>query len=333
VGNLHRVGGAAPRGLIASAARTSLLLSLLFIGVYGGTNWVSSLRSDVGTCYFAWELALPFVPWMILPYMSIDLFFVVAPFLCADAEELAALRKRIGLAILTAGACFLAFPLHVGFAKPQADGVLGWVFETFLGFDQPYNLVPSLHITLGVLLAKHYARHSRGAVRAALLAWFGLVMLSTVLTHQHHVADVAGGLVLGVLCFFLVRERGTVGARTGSLRIAGYYSAGTAALLAMAWVAWPLGVILLWPAFGTAVMTAAYLGLGAGVYGKHDGRLPWSSRLVLAPILIGHYLSLVYYRRHCQVWDEVAPGVRIGAGSTKSKRLLRSRMASPPCST
>ena len=200
----------------------------------------------------------------------------------------------------------------MGFAKPHADGVLGWVFETFLGFDQPFNLVPSLHITLGVILAAHFARHSRGFVRAALLGWFGLVMLSTVLTHQHHLADMAGGFLLGVLCFYLVREQATATARTGNLRIAAYYGAGTAALVAFAWLAWPLGGVLLWPAFGTAAMTAAYLGVGAAVYGKHNGRLPRSTRLLLAPILAGHHLSLVYYRRQCRSWDAIAPGVRIG---------------------
>jgi len=37
-----------------------------------------------------------------------------------------------------------------------------------------------------------------------------------------------------------------------------------------------------------------------------------STRFVLAPILIGQYLSLVYYRRQCRAWDEVVPGVLIG---------------------
>ena len=41
---------------------------------------------DVGTWVFAWERLIPFVPLMIVPYMSIDLFFVAAPFLCTDAR-------------------------------------------------------------------------------------------------------------------------------------------------------------------------------------------------------------------------------------------------------
>src|SRR6266581_3170667 len=47
----------------------------------------------------------------LLPYMSIDFFFVVAPFLCRTDLELSVIAKRIAAAIIVAGICFLAFPL------------------------------------------------------------------------------------------------------------------------------------------------------------------------------------------------------------------------------
>jgi protein phosphatase len=40
---------------------------------------------------------------------------------------------------------------------------------------------------------------------------------------------------------------------------------------------------------------------------------------VLAPVLLGQYLSLVYYRRQCRVSDEVAPGVLIGRTPTEAE--------------
>ena len=43
------------------------------------------MRHDVGTFAFAWERFIPFVPVMVVPYMSIDLFFVAAPFLCGTS--------------------------------------------------------------------------------------------------------------------------------------------------------------------------------------------------------------------------------------------------------
>jgi hypothetical protein len=70
---------------------------------------------------------------------------------------------------------------------PEVDGWLGVVFRTFCGLDQPYNLLPSLHITLTMVLADVYGRRARGLVRLAVYVWFVLVALSTVLHYQHHV--------------------------------------------------------------------------------------------------------------------------------------------------
>ena len=144
------------------ALGTSVGLSVLFVVVYGWCNWITAQRHDVGTLYFEWERFIPFVPLMIVPYLSIDLFFVAAPFLCRSERELATFSKRIVAAIVVAGICFLLFPLRFAFERPHASGWLGAVFDWFRGMDQPYNLLPSLHIALRTILAQHYARHTRG---------------------------------------------------------------------------------------------------------------------------------------------------------------------------
>ncbi len=104
------------------ALAVSLALSALFLIVYGSCNWITAQREDVGTIFFAWERAIPFVPSMIAPYLSIDLFFVAAPFLCHTKRELATFTKRIAAAIIVAGMCFLLFPLRFAFARPEANG-------------------------------------------------------------------------------------------------------------------------------------------------------------------------------------------------------------------
>jgi len=144
---------------------------------------------------------------MILPYMSIDLFFVAAPFFCRTEKELSIFVKRVAAAILAAGVCFLLFPLRFAFPRPHADGWLGAIFDWFRGMDAPYNLLPSLHAALMLILLDVYFRHSRGLIRIAIIAWFSLIAVSPVLTYQHHVVDIAGGFVLAACCFWLFRER------------------------------------------------------------------------------------------------------------------------------
>ncbi len=169
--------------------------------------WITTRRSDVGVFYFAWERAIPFVPSMILPYLSIDLFFVAAPFLFWGKARLQLFVRRVTAAILVAGICFLALPLRFAFPRPPAVGSLGTVFDWFRGLDGPYNLFPSLHAALLLFLVEAYARHWRGPARVAVLAWFGLIALSPLLTHQHHVIDILGGFVLAAGCFLFIRPK------------------------------------------------------------------------------------------------------------------------------
>jgi hypothetical protein len=249
---------------------------------------------------------------MIVPYWSIDLFFMASFFVCRGRGELATLGRRIGLAILVAGACFVVMPLRLCFPRPEIDGVPGALFALLRSFDQTYNLCPSLHIALRTILVDTYARHSQGPWRAAVHVWFGLIGVSTVLTYQHQVVDVIGGFLLSALVFYACRERRELLPVVENQRVGVCY--GTACLVsaAVGVVTWPWGGLLLWPALSLGIVTSAYFGAGPGVFRKQDGRLPLSARLVLGPCLLGQRLSLLYYRRQCRAWDQAAPGVWIG---------------------
>jgi len=313
-------GSLSRRGLMCRAAVTSVLLSLLFVVVYGFTNWFTAQRPDsvVGTWYFAWELTIiPYVPLMIVPYMSIDLFFFGATFLCRDEREMRVFSRRVVFLILVAAAFFLILPLKL--AWPPRPHVGGW-FGDFVDasnnapylMEFPHNLFPSLHIALRTLLSDIYARHTRGVVWVLSHIWFSLIGLSTMLTWQHHLVDIAGGFVLAGFAFYLFRDSGSRLPVVANVRVGGYYAAGAAAVLALALAVWPWGTFLLWPGAALGILAAAYFGLGPGIFHKADGRLPLSTRFMFAPVLFGQYLSLVYYRRQCRAWDEVVPGVLIG---------------------
>jgi membrane-associated phospholipid phosphatase len=190
----------------SNALAVSVGLSILFLIVYGGCNWITARRGNVGSFYFEWERSVPFVPFFILPYLSIDLFFVVAPFLCRSDRELSIFAKRIAAAIIVAGICFLLFPLRFAFPRPHADGWLGAIFDWFRGMDAPYNLLPSLHAALMLILVDVYFRHTRGLIRIAIAVWFALIAMSPVLTYQHHLIDIAGGFALAAFCFWIFRD-------------------------------------------------------------------------------------------------------------------------------
>jgi len=301
------VGVKHSKALVVSAG-----LSVLFLVVYSGCNWITGQRSHVGSFYFEWERGIPFVPFMVLPYMSIDLFFIAAPFLCRTEEELRIFSRRVIAAIIVAGVCFLLFPLRFAFPRPHANGWLGAVFGWFRGVDLPFNLFPSLHAALLLLLVDVYARNLRGVSLLAVMSWFFLIALSPVLTYQHHVIDIVGGFVLAGYCFYFFRESSHAPPVIANRRIGSYYASGGAVVLIVGAFFWPWGILLLWPAIALGIVAIAYFRAGPIVFHKTEGQLPWSTRFVLAPCLLGQYLSLLYYRSQCRLWDKVTPQIWIG---------------------
>lgn len=172
----------------------------LSTGVYNACLRVAGSRDSVGRCYAAWELRIPFWPVMVIPYLSVYLLFVATFFLCRNARELAILALRLTTGLAVSGLCFVLFPLRCGFQRPAVDGLSGWLFGLIDAADGPYNMAPSLHVTTTVILAGTLVARLPGRWRAPVIAWCTLIVISTVLTWQHHLIDVATGLALGAAC-------------------------------------------------------------------------------------------------------------------------------------
>jgi len=196
--------------------------------------------------------------------------------------------------------------------------------------DSPFTLLPSLHAALLLLLVDLYARNLRGVFLFAAMLWFFLIGLSPLLTYQHHVIDIVGGFVLAGYCFYLFRAPSLALPVVVNRRIGSYYAAGAAFVLLAGAIFWPWGILLLWPTIALGIVAIAYFGAGPAVFHKTKAKLPWSTRFVLAPCLLGQYLSLLYYRSQCRSWDEVTPQIWIGGklGCRFANKALCSGVAS-----
>ena len=182
---------------------------------YGFTNWLAATRSTRFRLYFDWELAVPFVPWMIWVYLSMQAFLAVPLFLL-NAAGISRFGRTVALATLAGFAIHLTLPCDLGWARPVA--VTGYpVFASFFSMDRPHNLVPSLHVTfsaLSFLVIWNGAR--RTWVKLLSAAWFVLLVCSVSLVHQHHLVDIVTGLALALLCNLWFRSGGAVMEDTGA---------------------------------------------------------------------------------------------------------------------
>ena len=183
------------------------LIGALFYTSYGLSNHYAASLAYVPEVAFAWERGIPFWAWTIVPYWSLNLMYAAAFFLCRNACEQNRYVARLVSAQIIATTCFMLFPLHFGWPKPPTDGLWGWLFDSLVAFDLPYNQAPSLHIALSIIVGAFYwTRFPK--IRLPILLWQSLIALSVLTTYQHHFIDVPTGALLGWLVLWAIPQHG-----------------------------------------------------------------------------------------------------------------------------
>jgi len=309
----------------ARAAAWLAFLGPFFFATYALSNWLASLRADVPSIVFGWERGIPFWPWTIVPYWIIDALYGVSLFLCASRRELDTHALRLLSAQVIAVACFVAFPLRFTFTHPPADGAFGALFDLLLGFDRPFNQLPSLHVALAVILWSLYARKVRRAARSAVDIVFVLIGASVLTTYQHHFIDIPAGFALGWLCLWLWPDDAALqpsravprAPAPSRWRLAGGYFAGALVCAGLA-SAWRGGALwLLWPGLSLALVALFYARVGARGFQKAaDGRQSLAARWLLAPYLAGARVNSRLWTHAHPEPSHVTDGVWIGRSPT-----------------
>jgi membrane-associated phospholipid phosphatase len=177
-------------------------LTITFLVVYGGLNAWTARRAFRLPLYADWELAIPRVPEAVLIYVSIQLLFLL-PLWLLNIARIHALGRAMLTAILVAGALFAVLPGELGFDRALPNSWLAPLYGIVFLLDGPHNLFPSLHVGLSGLVLLFLARDARVGCRGAYATWWLLLCASVVLTHQHHLLDVAGGVALALVCYRL----------------------------------------------------------------------------------------------------------------------------------
>ena len=322
------------------------LIGALFYTSYGLSNHYAASLAYVPEVAFAWERGIPFWAWTIVPYWSLNLMYAAAFFLCRNACEQNRYVARLVSAQIIATTCFMLFPLHFGWPKPPTDGLWGWLFDSLVAFDLPYNQAPSLHIALSIIVGAFYwTRFPK--IRLPILLWQSLIALSVLTTYQHHFIDVPTGALLGWLVLWVIPQHGvspfrrpfdtqgrlktseasfreaktSPATRSREIKIAMLYLAGAVlsalpSLFGRAWL-WTL-----WVSVSLSVVAFAYLTGNAAVFQKQaDGRLSAAATVLLLPYLVGVRLNMAYWLCGKAKTARVRDGVLIGSVSAISDGL------------
>ncbi|MFZ6743904.1 phosphatase PAP2 family protein [Undibacterium sp. JH2W] len=266
--------------------RHLLLNSLTFALCYLTANALAQHLGVSRHAVLPFEAGIPFLQWMILPYLSSGLFFCLAFFMVSSQDQLRLLSQRLLLATIIAAFIFVLYPLQFSWPRPAISSAwCAYLYDYLALMDKPYNQLPSLHVAYCVLFWTALRRHVRSTpLRIALAAWLLLTAISTLFTYQHHLLDVLAGLLLGWLCMLLVTPKKT------EPQVAFYYLI-LASLLLITGVLARHNLFALYIACSLLLVSLAYYRRDRYFLHKKKGQHPWWIWLLYAPYLIGYQLT------------------------------------------
>jgi membrane-associated phospholipid phosphatase len=162
---------------------------------------INRLTNSSGHIYnFRIDARIPFIPMAILPYLS---FFLLMPWtLFVFLAERERLYREMAYSIMSA--CVVSYTAYFLYQttiiRPNVAsmGFINELVALVYMIDPPYSCFPSLHTSISTILAVYWLR-SPSRVKYFVLPWSLTIILSTLMTKQHHLLDVIGGIALGAV--------------------------------------------------------------------------------------------------------------------------------------
>lgn len=175
---------------------------LILILVYLFLNWLYLPLSRRSVKYY-WRLKIddkiPLVPWMLVPYVSYALFFIGGSLVLIFSEQFFLFIKTMIFVQFAANIIWYLFPN--GVKRPSLSGqglMIDGLRKLYLVDKHDANGFPSAHAFHSMIVAYFLAQQF--PVGAGLIyVWVTLILTSTVLTKQHYILDLVGGVALAAI--------------------------------------------------------------------------------------------------------------------------------------
>jgi membrane-associated phospholipid phosphatase len=194
------------RGSLERAILTVSLVIFFIAGYFGvGASRNPDQARELKTFL---DDQIPFIAGSVWTYLLIFPSALLPLFVVRCRRLFRRTAVAYAIAITVSVFCFAFFPvssigLRAGGAMLDPGRASDWAVATLYSIDPPYNLFPSLHLSIAVLAAFSVWKATR---RYGIAAFVTLIVVgvSVCTVKQHVVLDVAGGGALGALVSFFV---------------------------------------------------------------------------------------------------------------------------------
>lgn len=302
---------------------------LLFLIIYNSSAWYALHFKKSDSFVFYFEKNIPFLDWMIIPYMTSGLLFTLVFFFCSSQKDLMLLTKRVNFTTILSGFFFFLFPLKYSFAKPQTDSdFLNHFFQFLTTWDSNYNQAPSLHIGFAVIFWFVIRKEFKNLkFRLMLQIWILLLCISTLAVFQHHFIDIITALLLSCVTFFIFPECKIRNYRIGLMYYFFSLLFSLIALLIYQYIS-TYGLLILWISLAVFLVGTAYLNSNSRFLKREDGSINFFKKIIYLPYLFTYKVILHFFKKNNNnPVSEILPQIFIGSklNSKQAKAFINER--------
>ena len=206
--NADRFVALPARAEMANLAIMGAIVALTFLLCYGGASALSAYVPWRVPLALALDEQLPFIPGAAILYLSLSVVLLLAPFVLRSLARILPLFAALMLETVVGAVCFMLLPVDPPVIDCCEPGIAGVLFHVADVLNLERNDLPSLHVAFAFTLAAAFSPRVGRAGVVLLYAWAVATALSTLLTRQHHLLDVAGGLMLAAIAWPVARGWG-----------------------------------------------------------------------------------------------------------------------------
>lgn len=304
----------------------------VFSLVYNFCAFYTSTLNNVESFNFNFENYIPFIPTLIIPYMSNGILFILMPFFCTNQNQLKQYVARIIALTIVAGILYLIFPLKFAYQKPTVDSpLLNYFFSFLVKWDSPFNQAPSLHVGYALIFWSVLIKRFSGITLTILKVWLLLIIFSTIFVYQHHVIDVFVAIILTqIIIIFTNTHKYKVKYR--NQYIAQFY-------LVFGTIFFLIGLTLI-DNYHWSYQIAYWISINLYLVGNHyridnsnfiknqNGEIKFWKKIVYLPYLLAYYLMWLYNRKIeknsvTEIFPQVYTSAKLTSAEYKSLALSK----------
>ena len=149
---------------------------------------------------------IPFVGWMVIPYYTYYLMFIIPPFIIKNNRRVKLLTNLLIKLTLFCYFIYLIWPISSDLILSQVDdGPLSF-FHSSITFDFLYqNAFPSMHVAVAVIIGYAIA-YEYPKQKIISYLWVLGIFMGTFLIKQHYVLDSISGLIIALPACYYYRK-------------------------------------------------------------------------------------------------------------------------------